>query len=71
MKRLTAGPTYWCSACGNVDVELCFPCWIPANRLDEDWTPDWGAAPEDEESKCWCNTCEDHCFLERNAADLH
>ena len=50
---------YSCPTCGSTDVQLQFPCWVPANAIDDRsrWELDHEAKPERDSEKGFCRPC--------------
>jgi len=65
--QVAEGEGYACPDCGNRDVELCFPVWVPANAIDdrERWELDAEAQPEKDGDKGWCSRCAAHVLVRK------
>ena len=62
---VTDEPEWSCPNCGGNNVELSYPCWIPANNPDErsEWEPDFEASPHQDSDKGWCKDCEETILI--------
>jgi hypothetical protein len=60
-------PRYCCPICKSINVELCFPVWIPANDMDNRgrWDLDAEAQPHKDSDKGWCPDCGEHVLVEK------
>jgi len=59
--------TYTCPTCHGSNVQLCFPCWVDANDIDdkEKYELDAEASPEQDSTKGFCQNCGDTKLLDR------
>lgn len=56
-----SAPRYTCPLCGSGAVQLNYPCWVPANDMEnrERWELDIEAQPYDDSHGGWCTACEE------------
>jgi hypothetical protein len=52
---------YSCPDCKGRNVQLCFPCWVPANNIGKrsEWELDSEAQPQKDSDKGYCADCGD------------
>ena len=61
------GEQFVCPQCGTSEVRLCFPVWVPANRIDDRslWQLDEDAEPESDSDKGWCPKCDETVLVKK------